>query len=126
MSANEMRLMESRHVVPRVLPYGWRVIDTTDDGARYRRGDGLVLILSGATELDGKRWVHLSISRSDRLPSWDELKECKDLFLGRDVLAVQVLPPASKHVNIHPYVLHLWRCLDGDPCPDFTRGGGTI
>lgn len=29
----------------------------------------------------------------------------------------------SRHVNKHPYCLHLWRCLDGDVVPDFTRGG---
>ncbi len=28
--------------------------------------------------------------------------------------------------NIHPNVLHLFVCLDGDPLPDFTRGKGSL
>ena len=86
----------------------------------------MVLLVSGAEEEDGKRWLHLSVSRRDRLPSWPELREVKNLFLGREVMAVQVLPIESKYVNIHPNVLHLWRCVDADPCPDFTHGTGAI
>jgi len=84
------------------------------------------LILSGAYEMDKKRWLHLSIARPDRLPTWDELKTAKTLFLGRETMAIQVMPPESKYVNQHPYCLHLWHCLDGDPCPDFTAGTGSI
>jgi hypothetical protein len=36
------------------------------------------------------------------------------------------LPPKAKHVSIHPGVLHLWHCLDGDVTPDMTAGGETI
>jgi len=34
--------------------------------------------------------------------------------------------PRAKHVNIHPGVLHVWHCLDGDVTPDFTANGDTI
>lgn len=40
--------------------------------------------------------------------------------------ALQVLPPRAKHVNIHPFCLHLWCCLDGDVTPDFTQGSGSL
>lgn len=33
---------------------------------------------------------------------------------------------AGKHVNKHPYCLHLWSCLDGPVLPDFTRGSDGI
>ena len=111
---------------PRVLPYGWRMLRKSEDGASYRSGDGLVVIISGAVELDGRRWIHLSVSRRDSLPDWSDLREVKNLFLGREALAVQVLPPESRYINIHPFVLHLWRCLDGEPVPDFARGGTSI
>jgi hypothetical protein len=95
------------------------------DGARYANDAGLTVILSGAIEEDGRRWLHLSISHRSRLPKWRELVAVRDLFPG-DVYCYQVLPPQEKHVNIHPRVLHLWHCLDGNPLPDFTRGTGSL
>jgi hypothetical protein len=53
------------------------------------------------------------------------MSEVKELFIGGDRQAIQVMPPRSNHVNIHE-VLHLWHCLDGDGLPDFTGGGETI
>lgn len=57
---------------------------------------------------DGEFWIHLSVSRPDRLPSWDELKKVKNEFLGEDVEAYQVLPKKKDYVNAHPHCLHLW------------------
>lgn len=113
--------------LPRVLPATWRVIESRPDGAAFARGEGLRVIASSAIELDGKRWLHVSCSRAVRLPTWDDLGDVKALFIGPGRYAYQVFPPASKHVNLHSYCLHLWCCLDGDAVlPDFTRGGGTI
>lgn len=75
------------------------------------------------TRDEASRWMHLSLSRSDRLPSWEELRDAKNELLGRHVRAIQVLPPGDEYVNIHPNVLHLWVCLDGDAVPDFRHGG---
>lgn len=111
--------------LPRVLPSGWRVIPG-GDGAKYVRPDGLSIIVSGSFELDGKRWLHVSCARADRLPSWEDLRAVKDQFIGKDKLAVQVLPPQEKYISIHAYCLHLWHCLDVDPVPDFARGGSSI
>lgn len=86
-------------------------------------GRGLYVIVSGCVEGDGRRWIHVSCSRSDRLPSWSDLRKVKDAFIGRERKAIQVLPPASEYVNFHPYVLHLWCCLDGDGLPDFRKDG---
>lgn len=113
-------------ILPRPTPAGWTLTDRPADGAWYKRGDGLGAILTVATEDDGKRWVHLSVSRAKRLPSWEDLVAARDAFLGTEALAVQVLAPNSRHINIHAFCLHLWRCLDGDPVPDFARGGTSI
>lgn len=122
---------DARHWVwnalPAVLPATWRLLEEGEDGGKYYC-DLLELgvIVSGAVEQDGRRWIHLSCSHARRIPRWNELREVKELFLG-DFYAYQVLPPKERYVNIHPHVLHLWRCLDGDPpLPDFTRGGDTI
>jgi hypothetical protein len=88
-----------------------------------RNMDRLMVICSATVYGDGKRWMHVSCSTPSRLPTWDELRLVKDTFIGRDRVALQVLPRAAEHVNIHPYVLHLWSCLDGDVTPDFRIAG---
>ena len=113
-------------VLPSPVPTGWVLVDLGADGAIYEAINGLVVILSIAHEDDGKRWIHLSVSRASNVPSWDELVGVRDAFFGPETLSIQVLAPRTRHVNIHPYCLHLWRCLDGDPIPDFTRGGNSI
>lgn len=109
---------------PKVLPGYWCLAHVTHDGASYRRRGGQTCIVSAAVH-DGKRWVHMSLCGRGRVPSWRELVEAKELFLG-DVYAVQVLPPSELYINIHPHVLHLFHCLDGHPLPDFTEGTGSL
>jgi hypothetical protein len=112
---------------PVVLPPLWEEVQRGPDGAKYRAPAlNLVAIASVARELDGKRWVHLSVSHAVRVPRWRELVEVKEWLLGTETYCYQVIPPRSRYVNIHPNVLHLWCCLDGEPLPDFTRGGNTI
>lgn len=101
-------------------PNGWRLAEKLGDGARYQRllANGSV-ILSRARERDGKVWTHFSYMVSEhRVPTWKELAEAKDLFLGPDSRAIQVIPPSSEHFSIRE-VLHLWVCEAGDVVPDF-------
>ncbi len=113
--------------LPHALPSGWSVAEEGADGSWYQKSlPPLTVCLSGCIELDGKRWLHLSCSHRKRLPTWDEMVEVKELFLGEDAKAIQVLPPRKEWVNLCDRVLHLWVCLDGDPLPDFTRGTGSI
>lgn len=85
----------------------------------------LSVICTGNVESDGKRWLHVSCSRRNRLPSWEELRLVKDTFIGKDRKAISVLPCEGEYVNDHPFVLHLFSCLDGDGLPDF-RTEGTL
>ncbi len=72
-------------------------------------------------------WWHLSVSRANRVPTWDELMQAKEVFLGLEAHAVQVLPPRSQHVNIMPHCLHLFSRMDGTPSlPDFRQVGGGL
>ncbi len=115
---------------PLILPAGWRRAELRSDGHKWIREEGidafLSVIVSGCVELDGKRWLHVSVARPERLPSWDDFALVKALFVGTDRYAYQVLPPRAKHVNINPHVLHMWSCLDGEPLPDFTHGGSAL
>jgi hypothetical protein len=94
------------------VPPGWRVIEKRADGVSYRVPGGRFVIASINVEGDGKRWVHLSMSHKSRMPTWPELVEMRDALLGGDVEAYQVCPPASRYVNLHERVLHLWACID--------------
>lgn len=79
----------------------------------------LAVIFSAAVERDGRVWLHLSLSHRGRMPHWSEIVEAKEAFLGAEARALQVFPARSEWVNIHPFCLHLWRCLDDDGIPDF-------
>jgi hypothetical protein len=61
---------------------------------------------------DAMGWEHVSVSRKDRCPTWDEMCQIKALFWGEDDCIVQYHPPKRAYVNNHPYCLHLWRPTD--------------
>lgn len=61
---------------------------------------------------NGFGWEHVSVSRSDRIPTWDEMCQVKDLFWGPEDCVIQYHPPASEYVNNHERCLHLWRPID--------------
>lgn len=114
----------TRDLLPKVLPVGWYYHPDADDVLENRYSEVRV-ILNVMRYGDGRPWAHLSMSRRDKkLPTWEQLREVKELFLGKQRKAIQVLPPADQYVNIHPGVLHLFCCLsDEDPLPDFRYKG---
>jgi hypothetical protein len=74
---------------------------------------------------DGQWWLHVSVSREKYIPSYEDLADVKRVFVGDALQAVQIFPRRERHVNLHPYALHLWACLepDGDGLPDFGKAG---
>ncbi len=113
------------HYLPDALPPGWSCIQSSPDGAAYRHRGGMTVIVSGAVEQDGRRWLHVSLARPDRLPTYQDQVLVKNLFIG-DEEAYSVWARKRKHVNIHPFCLHLWFPTEGPVLPDFTRGGESI
>lgn len=68
---------------------------------------------------NGMGWEHVSVSRRDRCPTWDEMCQVKSLFWGEDDCVIQYHPPRSEYVNNHPNCLHLWRPIGVElPMPD--------
>ncbi len=61
---------------------------------------------------DGLGWEHVSVSRRDRCPTWDEMCQVKALFWDEEDCVIQFHPPRSQYVNVHPNCLHLWRRKD--------------
>jgi hypothetical protein len=61
-----------------------------------------------ASDLGG--WEHVSVSLNKaRCPDWEEMCMIKDMFWDEEDCVVQFHPPKSEYVNMHTYVLHLWR-----------------
>jgi hypothetical protein len=115
-----------RQHLPNQVPQGWAVAEAGDDGCKLLASSGLVAVVSGNVEQDKRRWIHLSVSAPGRTPTWEELVSVKEMLLGKHSLAIQVIPPRSRYITIHPDVLHLFMCADGAPIPDFAWGGMTI
>ncbi len=108
---------------------GWErepIAETGNCAAFRSKTRGLFVMVSGAIELDGRRWIHVSVSRRDRLPSYDDLAAVKRTFVGDDRRALQVFAPVGEHFNLHRFCLHLWTCLDGDGLPDFRDSSGGV
>jgi len=106
---------------------GFSIVQEGLDGYMYEsKSKGLVVIQSVTKEQDGKQWVHTSYSRKNRIPSYEDTLFIKKNFIGDDLKAIMIFPEKKEHVNIHPFCLHLWFCLDSDGLPDFTHGSGSI
>lgn len=87
------------------------------------KGRALRVICTGGVEADHRRWLHVSYSKPECIPDWEDTRLVKDTFIGRDRKALQILPPEAEYVNFAPHCLHLWSCIDGDVVPDFRKHG---
>jgi hypothetical protein len=65
----------------------------------------------------GGDWDHVSVSCKDRVPTWDEMQQVHRAFFKDDEVAMQLHLPPSDHINVHPFVLHLWRPRRGQKIP---------
>lgn len=54
--------------------------------------------------------VHISISATDRYPTWDEVASVRD-YLAPEMRMVMHLPPTSEYVNVHATTFHLWQVV---------------
>ena len=81
-------------------------------------GRTLKIIASSGDPSIGVLWEHVSVSLPNRTPNWAEMCFVKDLFWDKEETVMQLHVPASRHINTHPYCLHLWRPKEGDiPLP---------
>lgn len=74
---------------------------------------------------DGEGWEHVSVSvaeagkRQHRCPTWGEMCMIKQMFWDESDCVIQYHPEKSQYVNVHPFVLHLWRPIGIEiPIPD--------
>lgn len=97
---------------PKIEQYRYKVGKLASDSSYGNNGffvipfknDQLRVIAS-----DSRGWDHVSVSCSDRCPTWEEMCFVKDLFFTEEETVIQYHPPKSVYINYHPFVLHLWR-----------------
>lgn len=97
-------------------PSGWHIVDRRADGLMWQRltGEAIKVIESSKVEADGKRWLHVSVSKpTKKMPTYDDLQTARRLFIGEHRECYQVFPTADRYVNFNP-VLHLFACLDAE------------
>ena len=119
---NPMNYYRLPSSIPLIIPAGWSEIPSFNPITRtFIRSLPHLAVIIGEERHSRDWWIHLSASHRDRIPSWDELREAKELFIGKDRKAIQVLPTEENYYNHHPFTLHLWSCLGNDQLPEFTE-----
>ena len=106
-------------------PVGWYLTGQWGEGFAYQqRKGGLRVLIDHAIKADGRRWIHVSVSRKERTPSHEDMALVKSTFIGDHRYAYSVWAPVAVHVNIHPYCLHIWALMDessdGAVLPEFS------
>lgn len=66
---------------------------------------------------DGGVWLHLSVSRARRLPTWGDLVTARDALGYEDLLMIKMVPPKRYWLNIHNFCLHLLHHIDQPAVP---------
>lgn len=81
--------------------------------------DGLRVIATVdlASDMGAGNWLHLSVSRARRMPTWGDLVTTRDALGYEDVYFLQQLPPRRCWLNVHPFCLHLLHRIDQDAVP---------
>ena len=92
-------------------PISWEKFRIITQGNRCN-GAFLITTSGGAMKVimsDGGGWDHVSVSMPRRCPTWDEMKWVREMVFAPEECVLQFFPPVSKYINIHQFVLHLWR-----------------
>lgn len=102
----------------------WRMERYEQRGARFtHQGTQTTIVVSAGRWEKAGVWVHASISHPTVMPTYDELVMLHGAVFG-DRFAYQVFAPPAKHVNGHPFCLHLWgRDGDDEAIPNFGKYG---
>ena len=105
---------------------GWTEIELmpglpfTEGTKSWRKGNLKVLYspkeFHTEQDLGGGYWKHLSISHPRRHPFWDEILDARYAFFDDDETVIQIMPPKSEYVNLHPNCFHLWAKIKETPC----------
>lgn len=51
---------------------------------------------------------HLSVSREDRLPTWQELRDARYALVPDEATMALLLPPKAEYVNLHEFCFQMY------------------
>jgi len=72
-----------------------------------------VIASAGRVQTDPAwRWDHVSVSLSNRTPTWEEMDYIKRLFFHPEEICFQLHVASAEHISNHDYCLHIWRHVD--------------
>jgi hypothetical protein len=97
-----------------VRHWGWDGDETCGAFAMPSPIDGQILCIVASSGLDEIVWEHISVSRKNRTPNWQEMEHVRHAFAKPDETWVQFHVPVSDHINRHPHCLHLWHYTGGE------------
>ena len=69
-------------------------------------------VFRSLSKAGGEDWIHISVARRDRMPTWQELSKVRLEFLGEEIEAYHVIPRKEDYINIHAFCLHIWAPRD--------------
>src|SRR3954470_24168570 len=95
-------------------PPNWHFLQPWGDGHAFAHKNGLRVLIDCEEKSDRRRWLHVSVSRKNWIPSHIDMRLVKDAFIGPARYAYFVFPPSAAYVNIHEHCLHLWALAEGD------------
>lgn len=103
------------------IPYRLDLPTAVDLGAFIRREARsplhAIITLDLMDAWNAGTWLHLSVSRPTRLPTWGDLVIAREELGYTDRAFVQLLPPKSHWLNIAGHVLHLFHRIDAETVP---------
>ena len=116
----DVKVCEAAPAIPN-LPRDWKLVGTmfmaAGEATVYEHKMSTLKVLCSIDDFgDGKKVLHVSVSRRSNLPSWEDLKRCKTIFMGPDVDAYHVIPRATDYVNMNQNTMHLWAPWEGKTC----------
>ncbi len=74
----------------------------------YKNDVGLLVLVNADNTPKWGKLKHISISRTNMYPSWDEILRVKDYFFG-DVDCMMVMPKEQDYINCHQFCFHIWQ-----------------
>lgn len=98
------------------IPLDWepyrKAIPGYPSGDRHNGAFAFPAIGTSVIVSNGGGWEHVSVSREDRCPIWEEMDGMKRSLWEPQDAVIQLHVPVDEHINVHPYCLHLWRPID--------------
>lgn len=77
------------------------------EGGVWSTDDGLSIIATIDPDRRVGRFLHVSLARQDRDPSWNEILMVRYTFYPKTTDVFMVLPKDGDHLNVHPHTFQM-------------------